>query len=75
MSRTKVINKRTGEIFPDKSRKKLKNKKFFGFKSGNGKGKKGVDFINYGYPLELRHRSVIKQHIQDELTKDELNII
>ena len=73
MSRTIVINERTGESFPAKTRKKWKDKKFFGFKSGNKKGKKNVDFIQYGYPLELRHRSQIKQHIQDELTKKELN--
>jgi hypothetical protein len=77
MSRTIEINKKTGESFPSKTRgKNGKGKKFFGFRYGNAKSpdaKKGVDFINDGYPMEVRHKSVIKQKIQDNLTKDELN--
>ena len=77
MSKTIVVNKKTAESFPKKSRgKNGKGKKFFGFRYGNAtdpNSKKSVDFMNYGYPLELRHKSVIKQHIQDEITKEELN--
>lgn len=77
MARTTVINERTGEVFPKKSRgKNGKGKKFFGFRYGDAKkpnAKKGVDFINNGYPLELRHKSVIKQKIQDDLTREELD--
>ena len=77
MSRTTTINERTGELFPRKSRgKNGKGKKFFGFRYGDAtkpNAKKGVDFINDGYPLELRHKSVIKQKIQDDLTKKELD--
>jgi len=75
MSRTTEQDERTGELFPKKTRRKLKDKKFFGFREGSGDGpndKKGEDFINYGYPLELRHKSVIKQKIQDELAKKEI---
>ena len=77
MARTYTTNEVTGEKFPRKSRgNNGKGKKFFGFRYGDAKkpnAKKGVDFINDGYPLELRHKSVIKQHIQDELTEEELN--
>ena len=77
MSRTTTTNKRTGEQFPRKSRgKNGKDKKFFGFRYGDAKklfAKKGVDFINDGYPFETRHKSVIEQKIQDDLTKEELN--
>ena len=80
MARTTTINERTGETFPKKSHKKSKDKKYFGHRYGEGEGKtpvrpeakKGVDFIMYGYPFEKRHKSVIKQHIQDENTKEEL---
>jgi hypothetical protein len=80
MSRTTVINKRTGETFPKKSDRHKKSakigSKFMGFRNGDRDGnpdaKKGVNFINYGYPMEMRHVSVIKQHIQDEITKEEL---
>ena len=83
MSRTTVTNERTGEQFPSKSRKKKIHRKFMGFRYGEGEGrmplrpeaKKGVDFIMNGYPLELRHKSVIEQHIQDEITKEKLNEI
>lgn len=80
MARTTVINKRTGEKFPSKSSKRKYNakshKKFMGFREGdrsNPNAKKGEDFVNYGYPFEIRHKSEIKQHIQDELTKAELD--
>jgi hypothetical protein len=78
MSKSIMSNRKTGQIFPKKSQKKKKDKKFFGFKSGDGSGvnsKKGEDFVNYGYPLELRHKSVIKQKIMDDLTNAELNDI
>jgi hypothetical protein len=78
MSRTTEINERTGEIFPKKSRRKPKDKKYFGNRYGDGSNPnavKGVDFMNSGYPLELRHKSVIKQKIQDEINKEELNNI
>jgi hypothetical protein len=76
MSRTKEINERTGQEFPKKSRRKLKDKKYFGNRYGDGSNpnaKKGEDFINDGYPLELRHKSVIKQKIQDEITGQEID--
>jgi len=73
-----MINKKNGKVFPKKSQKKHKDKKFFGFRSGDGSGvgsKKGDDFVNYGYPLELRHKSVIKQKMMDDLTNEELRSI
>lgn len=77
MSRTTVTNERTGEQFPRKSRgKNGKGKKYFGERYGDAtkpNAKKGIDFINDGYPLELRHKSVIKQKMQDDLTKEELD--
>jgi hypothetical protein len=76
MSKTKEINERTGQTFPRKSRKKAKDKKFFGHRYGDGStlnAKKGEDFMNDGYPFELRHKSVIKQKIADEQTKEILN--
>ena len=78
MSRTTEINERTGQVFPKKSRKKSKDKKYFGNRYGDGStlnAKKGVDFMNDGYPLELRVKSVIKQKIQDEITNEELKSI
>jgi len=79
MSRTTVKNERTGELFPKKSKgKNGKGKKFFGFRYGDAtkpNSKKGVDFMNHGYPLELRQKSVIKQKIADEITKEMLNEI
>jgi len=78
MSRTTVINERTGEKFPRKSRRKLKDSKFFGFRYGDAKkpnAKKGVDFINDGYPFETRHKSVIKQKIENDITNEELEAI
>lgn len=84
MARTTTTNERTGEKFPRKSRgKRGKDRKYFGYRYGEGEGrtpvrpeaKKGVDFIMNGYPLELRHKSVIEQHIQDEITKEELKQI
>jgi len=79
MSRTTEINERTGEVFPRKSRgKNGKGKKFFGHRYGDAtkpNAKKGVDFINDGYPFEVRHKSVIKQKIQDDINKEELKSI
>lgn len=78
MSRTTEINEGTGQVFPRKSRKKAKDKKFFGFRYGDAKrpkAKKGIDFINDGYPFEVRHRSVIKQKIRDDIDNAELDLI
>ena len=81
MARTTTTNERTGEKVPRKSRgKNGKGRKYFGHRYGEGEGwmpvrpeaKKGVDFVMYGYPSEVRHKSVIEQHIQDEITKEEL---
>ena len=79
MARTYTINERTGERFPQKSDKKRKSakatKKWFGFREGDGSkvnAIKGIDFMNYGYPQDLRCRSVKKQLIQDRITKQEL---
>jgi hypothetical protein len=78
MSKSIMSNKKTGQVFPKKSQKKRKDKKHFGFRYGDGSNpnsKKGVDFINDGYPLELRHKSTIKQKIMDDLTNEELRDI
>jgi hypothetical protein len=78
MSRTKELNQRTGEEFPRKSLKKWKDKKYFGHREGDDKkphAKKNVDFMNYGYPMELRHRSVIKNKILNQISKEELEKI
>jgi len=75
MSKTIEINERTGQEFPSKSRRKPKDRKFFGHRYGNAdkpNAKKGVEFMNEGYPLELRHKSVIKQKIADDVTKEEI---
>lgn len=75
MSKSIMSNKKTGQVFPKKSSKKSKNKKHFGNRYGDGSNphaKKGVDFINDGYPFELRHKSVIKQKMMDDLTNEEL---
>jgi len=75
MSRTTEQNERTGEFFPKKSRRKPKDKKFFGFREGDGSVPNAVkdeDYTNYGWPSEGRAKSVIKQKIQDELTKKEI---
>lgn len=72
MSRTTVTNNRTGEVFPRKSRRKLKDKKFFGYRYGDAtkpNAKKGEDFINDGYPFETRHKS----EIITKIGKDVLN--
>jgi hypothetical protein len=80
MSRTteKIVKKQLGKVVPRKSRKKLKDRKYFGNRYGDGStpnAKKGVDFMNDGYPLELRHKSVIKQKIEDELLKEKIKDI
>jgi len=83
MSRTTEQNERTGELFPKKSRRKPKDQKYFGHRYGEGEGKtpvrpeakKGVDFVMYGYPLELRHKSVIKQKIQDDIDNEQMKEI
>ena len=77
MSRTTVANKRTGKEFPKKSKgKNGKNKKFFGWREGYPKdpvnAKKGIDFMNYGYPVENRSKGMLQRHIEDEMLKSEL---
>lgn len=77
MARTIVVNERTGEVFPKKSRRRSKDHKYFGHRYGEGEGKtpvrpeakKGVDFVMYGYPFELRHKSVILQKMRDDEDK------
>lgn len=79
MGRTYTTNERTGEKFIRKSRgKNGKGKKYFGNRYGDGKkpnAKKGIDFIDDEYPLKLRRKSIIKQNIQDEITKNELKTL
>jgi hypothetical protein len=73
MSRSKENYK--GKIYPKKSRRKPKDEKFFGFREGDGSVPNAVkdeDYTNYGWPFETRHKSVIKQKIQDEQTKKEI---
>jgi len=77
MSKTieKIVKKQTGKVFPRKSRRKPKDKKFFGHRYGDGStpnAKKGEDFMNDGYPFELRHKSVIKQKIEDDILKEKI---
>jgi len=75
MSRSIVINEKTGEEFPKKSRKKLKDIKFFGWRYGDGKklgAKKGEDFINDGWPFETRHKTVIDNKIKKEIANKEI---
>jgi hypothetical protein len=76
MSRTTEKNERTGQTFPKKSRKKPKDKKFFGFRKGDGSVPNAVkdeDYTNYGWPNEGRPKSVIKQKIQDEIDNEEIS--
>jgi len=78
MARTKEFNQRTGEEFPRKARRKLKDRKYFGTRYGDGSkpnAKKNVDFLNYGYPMELRKKSVIKNKIMDEISQKEMQLI
>ena len=77
MSRTieKIAKKQTGITYPRKSRRKPKDKKFFGFRYGDGSApnaKKGEDFMNDGYPSESRHKAVVAQKIQDDVLKEKL---
>jgi hypothetical protein len=76
MSRTKERNERTGEYFPKKSRRKLKDRKYFGHRKGDGSvpnAVKNEDYINYGWPCDLRGKDVIKLKIQNELAKKEID--
>ena len=60
------------------SKRNKKDSKFFGWREGDGSdpnAKKGEDFMNYGYPSEVRHRKVIRRHIEDEITRSELKQI
>jgi len=75
MSRTTEQNEKTGQKFPKKSRRKPKDKKFFGFREGDGSDPNAIkneDYLNYGWPSEGRVKSVIKQKIQDDITSNEL---
>jgi hypothetical protein len=74
MSRSKENYK--GITYPKKSRRRPKDKKFFGFREGDGSvpnAEKNKDFMNYGWPFEERPKDVIKQKIQEELDKKEIN--
>jgi hypothetical protein len=82
MSRSTIKNNR-GEIFPkihkgfDKRRSKFR-KKFFGYREGDGSSPnavKGEDYMNYGYPMDVRHVSEIKKKISDDQIKDMLKDI
>ena len=78
MSRTKERNERTGELFPRKSRRKSKDKKYFGAREGDGSvpnAVKNVDYTNYGWPMELRSKDAIKQKIRDELDNKDIEEI
>ena len=58
-----------------KGLKRGNNDKFFGWREGDGSdpnAKKGTDFMNYGYPNDNRHRKVIKNSIDDKITREEL---
>ena len=57
MSKTYVLNEVTGEQFPRKSRRKVKDRKVFGSI----------------YPCELRHKSVIESKINNDILKDLTN--
>jgi len=76
MSRSTIKNNR-GETFPkihkgfDKRRSKFR-RKFFGYRKGDGSvpnAVKNEDYINYGYPMEVRHKS----EIITKIGKDTLN--
>jgi len=59
--------------------KKHKNKKFFGFTDGYRPKfsikTKGVDYIKYGYPFNVRTRAEIVRKAQEDLDKEEINNI
>jgi len=87
MSRSTFTVEETGKTFP-KQYKRFANglnkrrskfvKKFFGWRKGDGSvpnAVKNEDYINYGYPFDVRPKNVIKQHIQDEVTKEQLKEI
>ena len=79
MSRS-IIKNKFGQEFPKQNPKGTRHfngivKKFFGWREGDATSPnaiKGVDFINYGYPSERRHKSVIKQKIQDNIDKEDI---
>ena len=70
----KTTNTYKGEKHRAKSQKKWKEKKHFGETSGTHSKKnnsiKGKDFIKYGWPLELRNGTVIK-NLQKERDADQ----
>jgi len=67
MSRTFCRNERDGKDYPRKSRKKQTPKKYFGERYELGSQHK-----NIGYPMELRHKSVIKNKELSDLYDDEM---
>lgn len=72
MARTTVINERTGEVFPKRSIRGRRDKKFFGWREGDGStlnAVKNEDYMNYGWPNEERHKSVILQKMRDDEDK------
>ena len=82
MSRSTIKNNR-GEIFPkqykgfDKRRSKFR-RKFFGYRKGDGSvpnAVKNEDYINYGYPMEVRHKSEIKKKIEEDNVNEMLKDI
>lgn len=79
MAHTYTIVKQTGEKFPRKSRgKNGKNKKFFGYRYGDATtphAKKGIGFINDGYPFDVRSKGMLQIHIEDEMLKNDLKEI
>ena len=85
MSRTTITDVRTGEEYPQKTDKKRMtkangkgDKKFFGYRHGDGSDPnavKGKDFLNYGYPDDLRCRAVKRQNMADKITEEELEFL
>ena len=82
MSRSTIKNN-IGEIFPkiykgfDKRRSKFR-RKFFGYRKGDGSvpnAVKNEDYINYGYPMEVRHKSEIKKKIDEDQVNEMLKDI
>jgi hypothetical protein len=57
-------------------KKKKLGRKWFGYTNGTKRGVQNAvkreDYIKYGYPSEHRNKAELKEHIQDEITKEEL---
>ena len=89
MSNTK--KKFKGESYRPKDRKKLKDKMWFGFTDGTHRPViavkdgnrifgdeamvKGKDFIKYGWPFEIRHKSVIRRNLLEKEAKEQIKRI